>query len=302
MSHQRKAWVNGSIVPWERATVHVLSHGLSRGSAIFEVFSVHQNPRGPVAFRLDAHLSRLFRSARLLGMELAQSPQEIEAAVKDTVKANELREGFIKIVAYYGMEAFAVLVPTGRLDLSIFAIPADEDLGLDPTRPVSACLTKWRKLHPQTVPVEAKAAANYLNGMLARQEAQRSGFDIGLMLDTHGFLAEGSTESVFLVQNGELITPSLGRVLQSISRKSILETARAFGIKCSERAIGPDEVYQAEELFVCSSGFKVLPIGRIDDREISEAPGPVTRRLSKLMADICAGRDGRFKKWLFPLA
>ncbi len=301
MPDERKVWLNGELIPWDEANVHIMSHAFSRGSAIFEVLGVHQTASGPAAFRLAEHLERLFNTAELLGMKLAQSAEEIQRAVGETVEANRIGQGFVKIVAYYGEEAFATLVPDANLDLAVFAIPLTADLGLDVTRPISACVCKWRKLHPRTVPVEAKACANYLNGMLARQEALRRGFDIGLMLDTHGFLAEGSIEAVFMVKDGVLVTPPLGRILPSISRRSVLEAARASGQETMEKAIRPEELLAADEIFTSATPFKVLPVGRIEDRVLEDAPGPVTSRMAELMNTICGGTDERFKDWLHPL-
>ncbi len=300
MVDERKVWINGKLIPWDQATVHILSHGFSRGSAIFEVFGIHKTPQGPAAFRMDDHFKRFKKSAALLGMDLAYSEDEMKAAVAEAVQANNLQEGYIKAVAYYGEEAFATLVPNVPLDLSIFAISMEADLGLEIDKAISACLSKWRKLHASTVPPEAKAAANYLNGMLTRQDAQKRGFDVGLMLDTHGFLAEGSIEAVFLIKDGVLLTPALGRILPSISRRSILEIARASGIETIERAITPDELFSADEIFTSATPYKALPVGRIEDR-ILDAPGPVTRRLTEIIENVLKGSDDRFKAWFEPV-
>jgi len=300
LNTERKVWQNGKMIPWEKATVHLMSHSLTRGSAIFEVLAVYSTPRGPAAFRLPEHVDRLFRSAELLGMQLVQSKKEILRAVVKTVKANRIREGFVKIVGYYSEETFYVSVSDPRLDLSIFAIPA-EGVRKHASSTISVCLSRWRKLHPETVPVEAKVAANYLNGMLARQDAQRRGFDLGVMLDSHGFLAESSVESVFIVKDGVLLTPPLGLILSSISRRSILEAAPAAGIKVVERPIHRQEVLEADELFTSSTTSRVTPASRIEDRVLRKAPGPVSRKLLTLMNAVCSGRKDRFKHWLYPI-
>ena len=301
MAVERKVWLNGEFIGWENATVHILSHGFSRGSAIFEVFGVHPSPNGPVAFRMDLHFRRFYRTAELLGMEIVQSAEELEQAVKETVRVNGIEHGFVKIVAYYGLEGFATLVPDVKLDMSIFAIPLDADLGLDLTKPISACISKWRKIHPDSVPVESKSASNYLNGMLARQDAYRRGFDVGLMLDIQGFVAEGSIEAVFMVKNGALCTPPLGQILPSVSRQSILDAAEVIGLGVAEQAIKPEELLAADEIFTSATPFKVLPVGRIEDRVLENAPGPVSLKLRQALDEICAGRDERFKSWLQPL-
>jgi branched-chain amino acid aminotransferase len=297
MNKKGKVWLNGELIPWEKATVHIMSHGFSRGSAIFEVFGVHPLNDGPAIFRLDLHLKRLFRTAAVLGMEIAQSQKELEKAVSQVVRANRIASGFVKIIAYYGQEAFATLVPDAKLDMSIFALSIEAALGLKGNKPIRACISKWRKTHPETVPPETKAAANYLNGMLARQDAIRRGFDVGLMLDTQGFVAEGSVESVFMVKDGVLMTPPLGRVLASVSRQSVLEVARASGVTAVEAAIRSEDLRGADEIFTSSTTGKVLPVKRLDDRTL-KAPGPVSRRLMRDLDLICAGRDDRFKHWL----
>lgn len=300
MDKKGKVWMNGALVEWKDATVPLLSHGFSRASAIFEIFGIHEGPEGICAFRMDEHLKRLEQSARLLGMEIRYASQEIAEAVIDTVKSNEIRRGLVKIFAYWAQEAVIQLVPDGKLDLAVFAIPESEELALDKSEPISACLSKWRKLHPETVPVAAKACANYLNGYLVRKDALSRGFDIGLMVDTDGFLAEGSVESVFVVKDGGLKTPPLGRILASITRKSILGAAGAIGLSTSEASIMPDELFAADEIFTAFTGTKVLPIKRLDDRTFP-APGPVTGQLIDLMHTIFNFEDKRFSNWFQPL-
>ncbi len=304
MLSQRKVWLNGRMIPWDQATAHIMSHSFSRGSAIFEVFGFHDTVAGPAIFRLDEHFKRLWRSAELLNMTLPQTKAELERAVMETIKINGLVQGFVKIVVFYGQMAFVILPPAQKLDVAVFAMDPVQDTGgvdLDLTQPVKACLCKWRKLHPDTVPTAAKAAANYLNAMLARQEAVARGFDLGFMLDVEGYLAEGSIESIFVVKDGRLKTPPLDRILASISRLSVLQAAEAAGLKAQERLMRPKELMEADEIFASATPYRVLPVGQMEDRLLADAPGPVSRQLAQLLDDICAGRDERFKKWLFPV-
>jgi len=296
MNYETKVWFNGKMIPWKEATVPLLSHGFSRGSAIFEVFGIHESPDGPVAFRMDEHLKRLMKSASLLGMEMAYSTDEIVKAVTETVKTNDLGRGLIKMLAYWGEEAIIDLVLESKLDLAIFAIPASKELGMDKNQPITACLSKWRKIHPETVPVAAKASSNYLNGYLARRDAFNRGFEVGLMLGTDGFLAEGSIESVFLVKNGTLKTPPLGRVLNSITRLSILQAAPMIGIPTSEEPILQEELFTADEIFTSHSGIKVSPVARFEDR-VLQAPGPITKQVMEQMNNIINFSDDRFNDW-----
>jgi branched-chain amino acid aminotransferase len=300
MADERKVWLNGKLIPWENATVPILSHGLSRGSAIFEAFGVHEGPEGAVAFRLDEHMKRMERSCQLLGMTSGYSSGEIMQAVAETVQANKMGRGLVKVMGYWGEEAIINLVLDSPLDIAIFAIPASEDLGLDRTQPISACLSKWRKIHPETVPVEAKACSNYLNGYLVRRDANSRGFDVGLTMGTDGFVAEGSIESVFIVKDGVLMTPLSGRILQSITRLSILQAAPKAGIPTIEKAVTKEALYDADELFTSHSGIKVSPIDRFEDRTL-DAPGPVSTQVMALMNNILQFKDDRFKDWFQPL-
>lgn len=301
MLDDRMVYLNGEFVVWGQATVHIMSHSFGRGSAIFEVLSVHETEAGSVVFRLDEHIDRLFKTARLLEMELPLGSKDFQKAVLETVNRNGITQGFVKIICFYPQIAFEILPPQERLDVSIFAVDPARDVGglrFPFESGTTACVSRWRKLDPSTVPVEAKAAANYLNGMVARQEAKRRGFEQVIMLDTQGFIAEGGTESVFLVKGQTLMTPALGTVLESISRKSVLEGAGRLGIKTLEARLQPELLYEAEEIFFSGTPIKVLAVRRVEDRDLS-APGPVTKRLSALMSDIVSGRDERFKEWLF---
>ena len=299
MSSKIKAWINGEMVHWDQATVHIMSHSFTRGSAVFEVISFHQTSNGAAVFRLDEHLKRLHRTTELLNMELFHSAQEIEHGVMETIKANNLSNGFIKIIGYYGNPAFTLLPQQEKLDLSIFAV--DEDLSIDPKQHVSACFCQWRKLDPNTVPVEAKVAGNYINGMLALQEAIHRGFDMGILLDTDGFVAEASTETIFWVEGDVIKTPPLGRILHSISRLSILQAATITGLKAVEEKVRPEKIIEADEIFFASTSCKIQPVGHLGDQDLKNAPGPMSRELAHMMSNICTGKDKRFNNWLFPV-
>jgi branched-chain amino acid aminotransferase len=300
MNDTLSVWRNGELIPSEKATVPLLSHALSRGSAVFEVFGTHGGPRGTMAFRMDEHLKRLATSLEWLEMELYCTTEELVEGVKEVVAANGVGRGLVKILAYWGGEAVIDLVPRVPLDVAIFAIPDAEALSLDRWRNISVCISRWRKLHPETAPVEAKACGNYLNGYLARKDAQDRGFDVGLLAGTDGFLAEGSTEAVFLVRGGGLVTPPSHRILRSITRQSILEAAPVAGIPAREEAVRPEALLSADEVFTSHSAVKVSPVERVEERSL-DAPGPVTRRLMGLMDDIINFRDDRFSAWFQPL-
>jgi branched-chain amino acid aminotransferase len=268
------------------------------------VLSLHETGENPVIFRLDEHIARLFRTAELLNMEIPISSEAFSEAVTVTVKRNAISEGIIKIICFYPQIDFEILPSRTELDISIFVVDPAEDLeGLDFSfeQGTTLCISKWRKLDPQTVPIEAKVAANYLNGIMARSEAKKRGFNDVIMLDTQGYIAEGGTESVFLIKDNKLMTSSQGTVLKSITRKSVLQIAKIIGIETIEGRILPELLYQADEIFMSCTPSKILPVRQIEDRKLTETPGPITRKLSALMKKIIAGQDERFKDWLFPV-
>lgn len=304
MLSNRIVFLNGNYIAWDQATVHIMCHSLGRGSAVFEVLGLHDTDNGTIIFRLDEHIDRLFRTAELLDMELPLSKKDFFTVVTNTVKKNTVRQGFIKIIGFYPQISFEILPPQKMLDIAIVIVdPAIDPVASDDPfeRGTTACISSWIKLDPRTVPVEAKVAANYLNGMMGRKEAEKRGFDYAIMLDTQGFIAEGGTESVFLVINGELMTSMVGTVLDSITRKSILQVAAAEGIPTREDNLLPALLYEADEIFFSGTPNKILPVRQIENQLVPGTPGTLTRKLSDVMKDILSGQDNRFKDWLFPV-
>lgn len=293
--------MNGVFVPWASATVPILSHSFSRASAIFEIFRIHTGPEGPAAFRMDEHLNRLLNSAGLIEMEMCFSVEAIEKAVAEAVHRNNIGRGVVKIVAYWGEEAVIRLLPRSKPDLAIFAIPEMPEMNLDSQKPVKTCLSRWHKIDPETVPVSAKACSHYLNAYLTRKDAVDRGFDIGIMLGTDGLVTEGSAESVFMVKDGMVKIPPLGRVLPGISRMSVLEMARSMGIVTLEEPLTVDDLYTADEMFLSHTGVKVEPVEQFEDKHLA-APGPVTRRLMERMAKILAFEDESYLQWMQKLS
>jgi len=304
MIDDRLVYMNGTFVKWKDATIHIMSHSLARASAVFEVISLHKTPKGPVIFRLKDHIKRLFKSAELLSFELPLSPSEFCETVAETVRRNKIERGMIKIVAYFPQIAFDILPPQRLLDVSIFVADPSQDIrDVDFTvKPMeSACISGWRKSDPQTVPVEAKVSANYLNGLISKTEANRRGFEHAILLDTQGYIAECGTESVFLAKNGCLMTAVLGTILDSITRRSVLEAAAFLGIETYQGRLTPGLLFKADEMFLTCTPFKVQPINKIEDREIKPTPGPVTEKLAGLLDKITDGREDYFKDWLYPV-
>lgn len=304
MMNKRAVYLGGEFCSWEEANVHIMSHSFGRGSAIFEVIGFHQTQAGPAVFRLDEYVSRFFRSASLLEMELSLTQAELQEAILQTVKRSGLGSGLIKLFGFYPDISFAILPPQKRIRVAVFVFTHEEALGRgrgSANHSVTACVSKWRRLDPDTVPIEAKVAANYVNGMVARQESRTRGFDYAIMLDTQGFIAEGGTESLFLVREGGLLTPTLGTILHSITRKSLLEVAETMGIKTFAGRLNQGALEEADEVFFSGTSAKLLPVSRVESRSLSGSPGPVTSKLSARIEEITAGRDSEFRKWLFPV-
>lgn len=302
MLDQRLVWINGNLVKWNDASVHMMSHSFARGSTIFEVISFYRTPAGPAVFRLNDHVARLRRSAELLHMELPGGHAELCAAVAAAVRANRLEQGVVKMVGYYPQLALDIQPPQRRLDLAVFALDPAADMGLPGEgmeKGTTAGIAAWRKLDPRTVPVAAKAAANYLNGMVAKLDVQQRGFEEAIMLDGEGFIAEGGTESVFMVRGGCVLTPALGTVLDSITRRSILEICRRHGIPCEEGRYTPAALFEAEEIFFGNTPFKVIPVRRIEHRELAPVPGPMQVRLAGILSGITSGENGDFAEWMW---
>lgn len=303
MLKEREVYFNGEYRRWDEANVHIMSHSFGRGSAIFEVIGFHDTPSGPAVFRLDEYLSRFWKSASLLEMELPLTQGALQEAVLTLVKRSGLTSGFLKMYGFYPEISFKILPPQRKIQVAVCLFSAEEALGQpleSAPRSVTACVSRWRRLDPQTVPIEAKVAANYVNRMMARMESREKGFDYAILLDTQGFIAEGGTESLFLVHKGRLMTSALGTVLQSITRKTLLEVAGTMGIETVTGLLNPGALDDADELFFSGTSAKLLPIRQVGDRILDEVPGPLTRRLSERMAAITSGRDEPFRHWLFP--
>lgn len=305
MLDERQVWINGKFVPWNQATVHMMCHSFARGSTIFEVISFYAaTAGGPAVFRLHDHIARFETSAVHLAMELPGDHDALCRAVAATVHRNRLAQGTVKLVGYYPQFALDIQPPQKRLDVAVFAMDPSQDIsGLEFSfeRGTTAGIARWRKLDPQSVPIEAKAAANYLNGMVAKLDVQKRGFEDAILLDTQGFIAEGATESVFLVKDGRLLTPSLGTVLDSITRRSILQVAGHLGIETFEGRLRPEQLFQAEEIFFANTPFKVIPVRRIEEREMPAVPGPVQLRLAEFLGRVARGEEDAFKGWLYPV-
>jgi branched-chain amino acid aminotransferase len=302
----RRIWLNGKLVPWEEVTVHVLSHSMQRASLIFDFYSVHQTPRGPAVFRMGEHTRRLLRSGELLGIPMPLAEAEINAAIVETVRANP-GASCVKVCAYLPSIEVEVVPADDRVSIAIAAYDSLRDVvahnaGKPYYKPeLRVRLEKERqKMRPEIIPPQCKVSANYTSPMIAKWAARRAGYDEILLVDQHGFVAEASTENVFLVdRDGRLRTPSLEFVLPGVTRSAILEIAKHDGRATEEAAIRPEEFFAAPEVFLTATSAGVWPVLSIDDHPIGDGrPGPVSLALRKRFDEVTSGRDPAFDHWL----
>jgi branched-chain amino acid aminotransferase len=295
-----KAWHDGTLVDEKEVLVSPLSHSFSRGTAIFEVLEVVESHRGSALFGLTEHIERLYRSSRLLRIRLESNitPQSLLDAVRETVRANSIRRGIVKLFVYYPAPEYSCVPADTRISIAIFCAEFPSDAQKDS---FTACISSYRKNHPESVPVHAKAAGFYVNSFLALMEAAECGFDEAVLLDTMGYVAEGGTSNIFMIKDGMLMTPSLRSILPGITRQFILEIAAEF-MECRETDIAVDQLLSADEVFFSNSVERIMPIRRIGDIELREsAPGTYTQKIMKTINDVIRGAHPAFARWLTPV-
>jgi branched-chain amino acid aminotransferase len=302
----RRIWIDGTLVPWDEARVHLLSHSLQRGSLVFDYMSVHQTARGPAVFRLDDYLRRFLRSTELVGLPVRQDARALREAVVATVRANPGARS-VKICAYLPSLEVEVVPQDDHVAIAVAAYdPAADIVARNAGKPwFKAELrvrleTARRKMRSEIIPPQAKVAANYLSPMIAKWEARRAGYDEVLLVDKDGYLAEGPTENVFLVAaDGRLRTPATGPILEGVTRRTILEVAEHDGRPVAEERIRPEELFEAAEVFLTATSVHVWPVISVDGKPVGDgAPGPVTKGLRARIQEIAEGRDPGFHSWL----
>ena len=296
-------WMNGEMVPWRDAKVHVLTHTLHYGLGVFEGVRAYKTPKGPAIFRLHEHTKRLFNSAHILGMEIPYTPEEVSAAQLDVIRANGLEEGYLRPMAFLGSEAMGLRAEGLSVNLSIAAWPWPNYMDEDSVeKGIKVRTSSYSRHHVNVTMCKAKSNGNYTNSILALREALQSGCDEALLLDTEGYVAEGSGENVFLVKDGVLHTPELTSCLDGITRDTVFELAAESGLQIRERRITRDEVYICDEAFFTGTAAEVLPIRELDGRKIGSGQrGPITEMLqAKYFAQV-RGQRSEFPQWLSPV-
>jgi len=292
-------WMNGELVPWDDAKVHVLTHGLHYGTGVFEGVRAYKTDRGPAIFRHRDHLERLQKSAELYYIDLPYSLEELREATHEVIRRNGLDSCYIRPIAFRGYGEMGLYAPTAPVEVIVAVWPWGAYLGEDGKRNgVRAKVSSWRRISPDSLIPHAKASGQYLNSILAKTEAAKAGYDEAILLDQNGVVCEGSGENVFLVREGELVTPGhTASILDGISRKSVIQIAEDLGYTVVERDISRSELYVAEEAFLVGTAAELVPVREIDDRDLGE-PGEITRVLAAKYEDALHGRAQEYLEWL----
>ena len=300
-----RIWIDGSLVKWDDAKIHVLTHGLHYGTGVFEGIRCYKTINGRAVFRLPDHIQRLLDSSKIYFMDLGYSKAQLQEAVIDTIRANVVEECYIRPIAYYGYGKMGVNPLPNKVSVAIAVWEWDEYLKeSDVERGARLMVSAWTRIDNRSMPLHAKATANYANSSLARVEALKAGFDEAIMLNTNGMVVEASAENIFIVKDNSLITPpTASGALNGVTRDSILTLAREYRIPCEIRDISRDELYIADELFLTGTAAEVKQVGEIDNRIIGDGKdGVITKQLKKAFETIVHGQDKKFsQRWLTPV-
>jgi len=296
----KKIWMDGKLVDWADAKVHILTHTLHYGLGVFEGIRCYRTAQGPAIFRLEDHVDRLFHSALITAIEIPYNREQIIGAIKETIKANGLEECYIRPIAYLGY---------GKMGLSPVGVPTHVAIavwswgaylgaeGLE--NGIRVKISSFTRHHPNISMTKAKVCGNYANSILAKVEALRNGYDEAILLDAWGNVAEGSGENLFIARRGVLKTPPLTSILEGITRDSIVALADHLKIPLVEVCFSRDELYCADEAFLCGTAAELTPIREVDGRTIgSGRPGPITKTLQDQFFKVVKGEDNHFSRWL----
>jgi branched-chain amino acid aminotransferase len=293
-------WFNDEFIPWREAKTHVLTHTLHYGLGVFEGVRAYETKKGPAIFRLEDHTRRLFNSAHIVGMKLPFTPAQINQAHKDSISRNNLKSGYIRPMAFYGAEAMGISAKELSTNVIVAAWSWGAYMGQEALDSgIKVKTSSLSRHHVNSTMTKAKANGNYMNSILAHQEATNDGYDEALLLDTQGFIAEGTGENIFIVKNGELITPSLTSALEGITRDTVITIAKVLDVKVTEKSITRDEVYTADEAFFTGTAAEVTPIKELDGRIIGKgAKGPLTAEIQTIYFDTVKGDNPDYEHWL----
>jgi branched-chain amino acid aminotransferase len=294
-----KIWMNGDLVDWDKAQVHVLTHTLHYGTGVFEGIRAYETDQGPAVFRLTDHIERLFASAQIMGMEIPYTVDELVTATKETVASTGLDSCYIRPIAYYGYGEMGLNTLPCTVDVSIACWPLGAYLGDDAVNQgVRMKISSWTRHDHNTMPPASKTTGNYVNSSLAKVEALKAGYDEAIMLAPNGLIAECTGENIFVARHGKFLTPPLSAgALEGITQSSVTTIARDLGYEVRVGELARSDLYIAEEMFVCGTAAEVSAVNSVDDRSI-QCPGPVTRAVADLYAKAVRGQLDQYKDWV----
>ena len=293
-------WLDGEMVPWREAKTHVLTHTLHYGMGVFEGVRAYHAEKGTAIFRLQDHTDRLFRSAHILRMNMPYDKETINQACLDVVKQNNLDSAYLRPMCFYGSEGMGLRADNLKTHVMVAAWEWGAYMGQEALdNGIRVRTSSYTRHHVNITMCKAKANGNYMNSMLALQEALECGYDEALLLDVEGFVAEGSGENIFIIRNGVIYTPDLTSALEGITRETIMHLAAEIGVEVKEKRITRDEVYVADEAFFCGTAAEVTPIRELDGRVIgSGSRGPISEKLQTMYFDQVHGRRSEYPEWL----
>jgi len=294
-----KIWMDGELVDWDKAQVHLLTHTLHYGSGVFEGIRAYETPKGAAVFRLTDHINRLFRSASIYRMEIPVTREELVEATKVVIRANGLKSCYIRPIAIRGYGEMGLDPMKAPVNVAVAVWPWGTYLGEEGLEHgVRAKVSSFRRNEANIIPTAAKATGQYLNSILAKIEVTEAGYDEAVLLNIHGHVADGAGENIFVVKNGSLYTPPTSSgALEGITRDSVMRIAEDFEIPCRERDLVRTDLYLADEAFFTGTAAEIAPIREIDDRFIGE-PGPITRKLQEKFFEVVSGKEKDYEYWL----
>jgi branched-chain amino acid aminotransferase len=293
-------WMDGKLIPWRDANIHVLTHTLHYGMGVFEGIRAYKTDAGTAIFRLKEHTRRLFNSAKIFQMKMNHSEEEISAATLAVVKENKLASCYIRPIVWIGSEKLGISAKSNTTHTAVAAWEWGAYLGEDGlNKGIRVKTSSFTRHHVNVSLVRAKASGYYINSILANQEVTAHGYDEALLLDTDGYVSEGSGENVFIVKNGIVYTPDLASCLDGITRDAIFTIAKDLGIEVREKRITRDEMYCCDEAFFTGTAAEVTPIRELDDRMIGDGKrGPITTKIQQVFFDAVAGKNDQYRHWL----
>ena len=296
-------WLDGQLIPWKDAKIHVLTHTLHYGLGVFEGVRAYDTELGTAIFRLDNHTKRLLNSAKILNMKLPYSHETLNDVQKLVVRENGLKSAYIRPMCFYGPQGMGLRADGLQVHVMVAAWEWGSYLGEDNLlRGIRVKTSSFSRHHVNVTMCKAKSNGNYTNSMLALQEVMKDGYDEAMLLDVDGYVAEGSGENIFIVRDGVIYTPDLTSALEGITRDAVIVLAKGLGYKIVEKRITRDEVYIADEAFFTGTAAEVVPIREVDRRQIGEgACGPITKRIQTLFFDTVHGRNKDYLHWLTPI-